>query len=60
MISYTFMGTKHVVPLAWSWDRGAGQWSHEKRERFANDPVNLWPVEASFSKDQHRIGKTLV
>ena len=40
----------HVVPLAWSWDRGAGQWSREKRERFANDPVNLWPVEASLNR----------
>jgi len=40
---------EHVVPLAWSWDRGAGQWSLEKRERFANDPVNLWPVEASLN-----------
>ena len=42
----------HVVPLAWSWDRGAGQWSHEKRERFANDPVNLWPVEASLNRSK--------
>ena len=38
----------HVVPLAWSWDRGARQWSDDKREKFANDPVNLLPVEASF------------
>jgi hypothetical protein len=50
----------HVVPLKWSWSRGAGEWSSEKRERFANDPVNLLPVEASFSKDQHRIGKALL
>ncbi|WP_417544796.1 HNH endonuclease family protein [Marinobacter sp.] len=42
----------HVVPLAWSWDRGAGQWSREKRERFANDPVNLWPVEASLNRSK--------
>lgn len=50
----------HVVPLAWFWDRGARQWTREKRERFANDPMNLWPVEAGFSKDQHRIGKALL
>lgn len=40
----------HVVPLAWSWDRGAGQWSREKREQFANDPINLWPVEAGLNR----------
>lgn len=49
----------HVVPLKWSWKRGAKGWSQAKRERFANDMVNLWPVELSFSKDQHRIGKLL-
>jgi hypothetical protein len=42
----------HVVPLAWSWNRGAGQWSREKRERFANDSVNLWPVEASLNRSK--------
>jgi len=40
----------HVVPLAWSWSRGAGQWSREKREQFANDSMNLWPVEASLNR----------
>lgn len=50
----------HVVPLKWAWDRGANHWSDANRERFANDPVNLLPVEASFSKDQHRIGKALL
>ena len=50
----------HVVPLKWAWKRGAKDWSQAKRERFANDMVNLWPVELSFSKDQHRIGKALL
>ncbi|WP_230708259.1 HNH endonuclease family protein [Marinobacter adhaerens] len=36
----------HVVPLKWAWDRGANHWSDANRERFANDPVNLLPVEA--------------
>jgi len=31
----------HVVPLAWSWVRGAREWPGETRLRFANDPVNL-------------------
>ncbi|MCK7553376.1 HNH endonuclease family protein [Marinobacter goseongensis] len=42
----------HVVPLAWSWAHGADDWSDEKRERFANDPVNLWPVEASLNRSK--------
>lgn len=39
----------HVVPLKWAWNRGAKGWSHAKRERFANDIVNLWPVELSLN-----------
>ena len=40
----------HLVPLAWSWGRGASEWTDEKRLRFANDPVNLLPVEASLNR----------
>ncbi|HAU17454.1 MAG TPA: HNH endonuclease [Marinobacter adhaerens] len=40
----------HVVPLKWAWDRGANHWSDANRERFANDPVNLLPVEASLNR----------
>lgn len=50
----------HVVPLKWAWGRGAKDWTQADRERFANDALNLWPVELSFSKDQHRIRKTLL
>lgn len=42
----------HVVPLAWSWERGAKQWPREKREEFANDLRNLWPVEASLNRSK--------
>jgi|SRR5690554_3412775 len=42
----------HLVPLAWSWDRGANKWPDEKRVRFANDPVNLLPVEASLNRSK--------
>lgn len=42
----------HVVPLRWSWDRGAQQWPQEERERFANDPVNLWSVEATLNRQK--------
>lgn len=40
----------HVVPLKWAWDRGANHWSDATRERFANDPLNLLPVEASLNQ----------
>ena len=47
----------HVVPLAWSWDRGAREWPGETRLRFANDPVNLLPVEASLNRSISGIEK---
>ena len=34
MISYTFMGTKHVVPLKLAWERGADVFDYI--ERFHN------------------------
>ncbi|MCK7545021.1 HNH endonuclease family protein [Marinobacter bryozoorum] len=42
----------HVVPLAWAWERGASAWSRDRRETFANDPVNLMPVEASLNRSK--------
>ncbi|SFR61967.1 Protein of unknown function [Marinobacter daqiaonensis] len=42
----------HVVPLAWAWERGANTWPRVERERFANDPVNLWPVEAHLNRSK--------
>ena len=42
----------HIVPLAWSWSRGANKWTNDKRERFANDPRNLWPVEAKLNRQK--------
>ena len=42
----------HVVPLAWAWERGANNWSDARRERFANDERNLWPVEASLNRSK--------
>lgn len=42
----------HVVPLKWAWKRGAKDWSQAKRERFANDRVNLWPVELSLNRSK--------
>ena len=42
----------HVVPLKWAWERGANTWTSEKRERFANDPVNLWSVELGLNRSK--------
>lgn len=42
----------HVVPLKWAWEHGADSWSQEKRETFANDLRNLWPVEASLNRSK--------
>lgn len=47
----------HVVPLAWSWERGSSGWSKEKRERFANDQANLLAVEASLNRSISGIEK---
>ncbi|MBO6812122.1 MAG: HNH endonuclease [Marinobacter sp.] len=42
----------HVVPLRWAWEHGANEWSEQKREQFANDPRNLWPVELSLNRSK--------
>ncbi|MEV7678234.1 HNH endonuclease family protein [Streptomyces sp. NPDC088341] len=35
----------HMVPLSYAWQLGAARWNEEKRERIANDPLNLLPVD---------------
>ncbi|MFD3530050.1 HNH endonuclease family protein [Streptomyces sp. NPDC058664] len=35
----------HVVPLSYSWQMGSSRWSKSKREQFANDALNLIPVQ---------------
>mgnify|MGYP003956018855 CR=1 FL=1 len=35
----------HVVSLKQAWEKGASAWSDEKREGFANDPINLLVVD---------------
>lgn len=34
----------HVVALAEAWDSGAADWTLERRQQFANDPLNLLVV----------------
>lgn len=49
----------HMVPLSLAWDLGAWKWSEEKREQFANDPVNLYAVDgpANGSKSDNPISE---
>ncbi|GAA3153937.1 HNH endonuclease family protein [Planomonospora alba] len=42
----------HVVPLSYEWRMGASRWSAAKRERIANDPLNLLPVYGRANEDK--------
>ncbi len=42
----------HMVPLAWAHAHGADKWDHATRRQFANDPVNLFAVEASANRSK--------
>ena len=42
----------HIVPLKWAYERGAQTWAQGKREAFANDLLNIWPVEASLNRSK--------
>lgn len=42
----------HLYPLALAWEKGAYAWNYDKRVRFANDPINLWPVEANLNRSK--------
>lgn len=46
----------HIVPLAWAWAHGADTWSSDRRKAFANDPVNLLPVDASANRAKGALG----
>lgn len=41
-----------MVPLAWAWRHGAHGWPERRRLDFANDPLNLWPVEAGLNRSK--------
>jgi len=40
----------HLVPLKWAWTHGADRWDRAQRERFANDPINLFAVDDSTNR----------
>jgi len=35
----------HMVPLKYAWEAGAHTWTQQRREAFANDPINLTAVD---------------
>ncbi|GAA3214790.1 HNH endonuclease family protein [Nonomuraea helvata] len=39
----------HLIPLSDAWQKGAQQWSADKRKQFANDPLNLMAVDGPLN-----------
>lgn len=48
----TKMDIDHLVPLKWAWENGAYAWNKETRDKFSNDPVNLFAVSASLNRSK--------
>jgi hypothetical protein len=46
----------HLVPLKYSWDRGADKWSRAKRVHFSNDLANLFVVKKSINRQKSADG----
>jgi hypothetical protein len=46
----------HLVPLKYSWNRGALAWTSKKRRQFSNDPINLFAVERSVNRQKSAYG----
>lgn len=40
----------HIVPLQWANDHGGDAWPSDKKERFANDPINLLAVDDGLNQ----------
>lgn len=46
----------HVVPLNYGWRMGAPRWAMTKRIDFANDPLNLLPVDGDANEEKDAAG----
>ncbi|SDK63479.1 HNH endonuclease family protein [Nonomuraea jiangxiensis] len=46
----------HVVPLNYGWRMGARRWPMSKRLDFANDPLNLLPVDGAANEQKDASG----
>ena len=42
----------HIVALSDAWQKGAAQWTADKRKLFANDPLNLATTVASINRSK--------
>ncbi|MBL0704197.1 HNH endonuclease family protein [Sinomonas cellulolyticus] len=42
----------HVVPLSDAWQKGAQQWTAQKRLEFANDPANLRAMDGPANQEK--------
>lgn len=51
-----FLDIDHLVPLKYSWTRGAYDWTSAKRSQFANDPMNLFAVSKSVNRQKSAFG----
>jgi hypothetical protein len=52
------MDVDHVVPLFYSWKRGARNWTTAQRRQFANDSANLLAVDAGLNRAKSAQGFT--
>ena len=48
----------HIVPLKWAWEHGADKWTDKQRKAFANDPLNLIPVNKTVNRSKGAKGLT--
>ena len=46
----------HLVPLYWAWQRGAWSWSDDKKQKFGNDPRNLFAVDNGTNRSKSAKG----
>ncbi len=46
----------HIVPLAYAWHMGANHWPMTKRIDFANDPLELLPVDGAANEQKDASG----
>ncbi len=42
----------HIIPLKWANGHGGSVWSAAKKERFANDPINLLAVDDGLNQSK--------
>lgn len=46
----------HIIPLKWAHEHGGANWAAEKKEAFANDPINLLAVDDGLNQAKGALG----